>query len=54
MLTVTSTSAQPTGSLIPGLVNNSSGDQVNDPNVVMTNTEDEFIAKTDVSPETAG
>ena len=50
MLTVASTSAQPTISLIRGLVNNSSGDQVNDPDAVITNTEDEFIEETDVGP----
>ena len=48
MLTVASTSAQPTRSLISGLVNNSSRDQVNDPDGVITNTEDEFIAETDL------
>lgn len=48
MLIVASTSAQPTISLISGLVNNSSGDQVNDPDAVIMNTEDEFIAETDV------
>lgn len=51
MLTVASTSAQPTGFLISGLVNNRSGDQVNDPDVVITNIEDEFIAETDVGPD---
>ena len=50
MLTVASISAQPTRSFIPGLVNNNSGDQVNDPDAVITNTEDEFIAETDIGP----
>ena len=50
MLTVASTSAQPTGPLISGPVNNSSEDQVNDPDAVITNTEDEFIAETDIGP----
>ena len=49
-LTVASTSEQPTISLIPGLVNNSNGDQVNDLDAVITNTEDEFIAETDIGP----
>ena len=48
MLTAASKSAQPTISLISGLVNNSSGDQVSDPDAVITNTEDEFIAEIDV------
>ena len=51
MLTVASTSAQPTISLISGLVNNSSGDHVNDPDAVIMNTEDEFIAETDAGPD---
>ena len=51
MLTVATTSAQPTGSLISGLVNNSSRDQVNNPDAVITNTEDEFIVETDIGPD---
>ena len=49
-LIASSISAQPTTSRISGPVNNSSEDQVNDPDGVITNTEDKFITKTDVGP----